>query len=287
MADDAQREHLADQELARAGSVMASPRLPEWRRNLPQSLGPTMGTGAQAALNLLDILAALGPSPQDMFGGKVASLANKAGLLELLTGGDQASSSQNAAIRPSTWGAMAPEAKAMMNQFGDRFPGAFERLLQSPADLTATVTKNMPKQAAGMLRKPTAAKHEMKVRPDYAKEPWTAGHEVQHSLNADRVAGTDPLDALTIGTLMRELLPSGHRGSLDALLKQSLMTDPRASLFQKVLGSGPKVVNPQTVDRNVMRGAMDEALAYTAENAARPNADPLLRTLADRLGVRW
>jgi hypothetical protein len=257
------KEALAHQELAKSGSVMAKGQQPQWRRNLPQSLGPTLGTGAQAGLDLIEALLSFGPNPLDAAGGSAAQ------------------------ILPGTWKAMAPEAKAMMNQFGDRFPSAFERLLRSPADLAATVTKDMPKQAAGMLRKPTAMKHEMKVRPDYAKEPWTAGHEVQHSLNADRVAGTEPLDALTIGTLMRELLPSGRRGSLDTLLRQSLMTDPRASLFQKVLGSGPKVVNPQNVDRNVMRGVMDEALAYTAENAARPNADPLLRTLAERLGIRW
>lgn len=46
----------AQQQLAQQGSVMARPQLPQWRQNLPQTLGPTAGTAAQAGLNLVDML---------------------------------------------------------------------------------------------------------------------------------------------------------------------------------------------------------------------------------------
>lgn len=67
--EELMRELLAHGEISRQGSVMARPQLPEWRRNLPQTLGPTAGTGAQAALDLLDALLAFGPSPLDAAGG--------------------------------------------------------------------------------------------------------------------------------------------------------------------------------------------------------------------------
>jgi len=266
LLEDLMRENAAQQELKAAGSVMARDQKPQWRQDLPQTYGATVGTGMQTGLDLLDALLQFGPTPLDAGGS-------------------------GAQILPATWKAMAPEAKAMMSQFGNQYPGAFSKVLQSPADITAKVTKAMPKGAAGMLQKPLADKHVMSVLPDYAQGPYTVGHELQHSLNVPRVAATDPLDALTIGTLIRDLLPSGHRGSLDTLLKGQLMPDPKAPLMQQlkgmVTGNGPKVVNPQTANRNVMRGVMDEALAYTGENSARPGADPLLKILAERLGVNW
>lgn len=89
-------EMMAHSELARQGSVMARPQLPEWRRQLPEYLGPTAGTAAQAGLNLVDLLLAFGPTPQDAFGGGLARLANKVGLAALLTGGDPESGMQDA-----------------------------------------------------------------------------------------------------------------------------------------------------------------------------------------------
>jgi hypothetical protein len=68
-SEELMQELLAHGKLSKQGSVMAKGQQPEWRRNLPQTLGPTAGTGAQAALDLLDALLALGPSPLDAAGG--------------------------------------------------------------------------------------------------------------------------------------------------------------------------------------------------------------------------
>lgn len=65
-------EVLAHQELARQGSVMTKPQLPSWRQNLPQYLGPTVGTGVQAGLDLVDKILQFGPSPLDAGGARGA-----------------------------------------------------------------------------------------------------------------------------------------------------------------------------------------------------------------------
>jgi len=65
-------EALAQQQLQQAGSVMGRPQQPGWRQNLPQTLGPTLGTGAQAGMDLLDML--MGQvSPLDAAGGGAAN----------------------------------------------------------------------------------------------------------------------------------------------------------------------------------------------------------------------
>lgn len=252
-------ELLAHQKLKEAGSVMARPQLPAWRENLNRS-SPLAATALDMIDNMLGIA-----DPMSNIGGP----------------------QQTAQILPATWKAMAPEAKAMMNVFADKFPGMFGKVLASKPNLTAEVTSNIPAQAAAVLRKSSPEQHLMKVRPAYAKSPFTAGHEMQHSLNAPRVAATDPLDALTIGTLLQDLLPKGRRGSLNTVLGEATMPDPTAGWLARMIGNAPSVVNPATANRNLMRAAMDEGLAYTAENAARPGADPLLKTLAERLGVAW
>jgi len=52
-------------------------------------------------------------------------------------------------------------------------------------------------------------------------------------------------------------------------------------------GTTPMVLNKKEVRAPLIRNAMDEGLAYTAQNAAKPKADPLLKLLAERLGVNW
>jgi hypothetical protein len=256
-------ELLAHQELKQSGSVMARDQKPEWRRNLPETLGPTLGTGVQTGMDLLDALLSFGPSPTDAVGS-------------------------GAQILPATWKAMAPEAKAMMNQFGNKYPGMWGKVLASEPNVAAEVTKEMPAGAAGMLRKNSATSHQIKVRPDYAQNESTIGHELQHSLNAPRVTGTSPLDAATIATLLRDLQPAGSRGSLDMLLRQSLQPAPlMESLKSTFTGKLPPPVMKANAPAGLMRAAMDEGLAYTAQNAAAKGADPLLRLLAERLGVSW
>lgn len=85
-------EVLAQRELANAGSVMAKPQLPQWRQQLPQTLGPTAGTAAQAGLSLLDALLSFGPNPLDAAGGGGGQVDNLAGIFRTIglkrAGGD-------------------------------------------------------------------------------------------------------------------------------------------------------------------------------------------------------
>lgn len=142
-------EIIAQQKLAEAGSVMARGQQPDWRRNLPQTLGPTVGTAAQAGLSLLDLLAALGPSPVDAFGGKAADLAGKASLAQLLFGGGSGPGSMEAALRgyipgsfralglQRTHGDIVPEQYAMMAQ---QLPG-YDRFIE--------LARNMVRKSLG------------------------------------------------------------------------------------------------------------------------------------------
>lgn len=92
-SEQLKREILAQMQLQDAGSVMARPQLPEWRKD-----NPTLN----AILSVLDLGAGLGPSPVDAFGGKAAQLAGQAGLGQLLSGllglGGEPSGAQEAGV---------------------------------------------------------------------------------------------------------------------------------------------------------------------------------------------
>ena len=192
-------------------------------------------------------------------------------------------------IKPETWKAFQPEAKAAFNVFADRYPETFKGVLDAPFDLRALVTKDMPDQAAATYRRVTPEAGLIKLRPSYAPVPSTLGHEIQHSLNTERVANTNPLDALTIATLLRDYMPANNRGSLNTLLDQTVKYP---GMMQKIMGHGdaPLQVLPNT-NRHVARQAMDEAFAYLGQNAEQPrltgNMDPMIQQLAARLGVKW
>jgi hypothetical protein len=68
MQDELLNSLLAEEELKRQDSVMTRPQQPAWRKNLHRTLGPTLGTGVQAGMDLLDALLAFGPSPLDAAG---------------------------------------------------------------------------------------------------------------------------------------------------------------------------------------------------------------------------
>jgi hypothetical protein len=181
------------------------------------------------------------------------------------------------------WGGMTEPAKQMLQKFGQRYPKMIGAAEKAPSVLEASINDLGP-ETAGALSKPVPSAHFMEVAPNYSSSLPTIGHEIQHSLNAPRVAGTNPLDALTIGTLLHDLLPAGNRGSLSTVLRQQIQ---RPSFLQRLTGNVPKdlkVINP---DRNLMRNAMDEGLAYLGQNAAEGKGGDLVKTLADRMGVNW
>src|SRR5689334_10392949 len=183
------------------------------------------------------------------------------------------------------WSGMTEPAKAMLQRFGRVYPNMVGAMEKAPQIMEASIARDLPSDVAGSLSKPVPSAHFMEVAPNYADNLYTIGHEMQHSLNAPRVAATNPIDALTIGTLLHDVLPAGNRGSLNTVLSKQV-TGP--SLFQQLFGGPAKqqlrVTNP---NRELMRNAMDEGLAYLGQNAAEGKGGNLVKTLADRLGVNW
>ncbi|HEY7419901.1 MAG TPA: hypothetical protein VH593_32285 [Ktedonobacteraceae bacterium] len=183
------------------------------------------------------------------------------------------------------WSGMTEPAKAMLQRFGRAYPNMVGAMEKAPQIMEASIAKDLPSGTAGALSKPLPSAHFMEVAPNYADNLYTIGHEMQHSLNAPRVAATNPIDALTIGTLLHDVLPAGNRGSLNTVLSKQV-TGP--TLFQQLFGGPAKqqlrVTNP---DRNLMRNAMDEGLAYLGQNAAEGKGGDLVKKLASRLGVNW
>jgi hypothetical protein len=185
------------------------------------------------------------------------------------------------------WTGMTDPAKAMLQRFGRVYPNMMNTMEKAPQILEASIQPNLASDVAGALSKPVPSAHFMEIAPNYADNLFTIGHEMQHSLNAPRVAATNPLDALTIGTLLHDILPAGNRGSLNTVLsKQVSSTGP--TLLQRLFGGGgPDRITVTNPNRDLMRNAMDEGLAYVAQNAAEGKGGDLVKTLADRLGLTW
>lgn len=196
------RNYQADQELNKAGSVMGSDKGNQIANRASQ--GPLLNAVSQVA-NMAN--------PIDWMGGFGNSMAN---------------------IPTGVWKNMQPEAKALLNVLGDKFPQFFEKVLGSKTPLMASVldAAKMPEAygtmatyrpslaLANKLGTPEAANTPinalMNVRADQTGNLGTGVHELQHYLNYPRVAGTNGPDAATIGMLLGELLPQGGRnqGSL-------------------------------------------------------------------------
>lgn len=183
------------------------------------------------------------------------------------------------------WTGMTEPAKAMLQRFGRAYPEMIGSMEKAPQILEASIARNLPPDVAGALSKPVPSAHFMEVAPNYADNLFTIGHEMQHSLNAPRVAATNPLDAMTIGTLLHDLLPAGNRGTLNSVIYQQLA---KPTLLQRLgLASPPQNLTLANPNRNLMRAAMDEGLAYLGQNAAEGKGGDIVQQLADRLGVRW
>ena len=183
------------------------------------------------------------------------------------------------------WSGMTDPAKAMIQRFGRAYPNMIGAMEKAPQIMEASIAKDLPSGVAGALSKPLPSAHFMEVAPNYADNLFTIGHEMQHSLNAPRVAATNPIDALTIGTLLHDVLPAGNRGTLNTVLSKQVAGP---TLLQQLFGGPAKqqlrVTNP---NRDLMRNAMDEGLAYLGQNAAEGKGGDLVKKLASRLGVNW
>lgn len=251
------RASSAEQQLQAGGSLMAN-RQPEWRRSLPQALGPTAGTAAQAGLSLLDaLLGMVGPSPLDAIGGggsqailgpirtagqkkMVSGLARKApDLLDILR---KSRETVNLEVKPSL---MEPRASGSLT-------GGNELL----RDMWINVNPNVMRG-----RLPAALE-----RPDitganniFANAPAVVAHEAQHAAN--RIAGINSLEDNSFK------LQNLGRGAAYRLQNQGL-EGAAETLRDGAWGDNPFAL-------------ADEGLAYLRQNyaAGRPVQSALLEAL--------
>jgi hypothetical protein len=222
------------------------------------------------------------------------------------------------------WKDMAPEAKAFVSEYANRYPVSFERLLKQPQDVyfqpqmpdIPGVTPDMNGlyegfgKAARISLSPDAQLNET-IRRGAAK------HEIGHSFHNDRILNASPEDAATIGVLLAEELRKTipfptldrHYGSLSGALNKFSVLPQAAGLAGRLkdLANNPdlvqRVARMRSMPSPIVSGPYptsrtrgpkaehlkkligDEAMAYTGQHADDPQATSLLRLLAARLGI--
>lgn len=200
-----------------------------------------------------------------------------------------------ATIAPATWRAMSPHAKAMLTQLADAFPESFARVLAAPRELMAFVGKLDPGIVGRLTRSelPGVGKAaQAVVTPLEARKLQTPAHEIfGHFLADDSLAKTAPR-AQEIFGMLEDVLPLSTTGSLRMRTQQlrdlrNLNTENLSSavsdISKKVPGVNPNAI--QNFERDLQRVIMDEALGSLAEAQTLPNVSPLVRQLAEGLGV--
>ena len=127
----------------------------------------------------------------------------------------------------------------------------------------------------------------------------TGTHELTHALQYPRVLATQPEDAATIGKMLNEVIsekdPFINRGSLtranrmlDELVPTTIGTSKLAPGTPTALAPtryGGQAGPEMTMKDAFSRLSMDEGLATLAEAARFRRADPVVKLLAERLGL--
>ena len=188
-------------------------------------------------------------------------------------------------IAPATWRAMAPQAKAMLTRLADAFPESFARVLQHPRELMAFIGGLEPGVAGSIVRSefPIAGKTaSVRVAQSEAPKLQTPTHEILgHFLGEERLAKTAPRSQEMFG-MLEDVLPLQTTGSL-RLRTGQLRNLRELGMPESVLGATP--TQRATYESDLQRVIMDEALASLAEAQTMPNVNPLVRQLAEGLGL--
>jgi len=235
---------------------------------------------------------------------------------ELETGGTtmQAGNLLKAAIPAAFWRRAAPELKASLTYALNEQPELMRRAL-------ATKTKILPDLEMrpgnlGSAEHLAPDIHALRIKPPPKLTSFeivqgglpgvrentlaeTGTHELTHVLQYPRVLTTQPEDAATIGKMLSEVLfekaPNSNRGSLarttrmlnelvpTAIGVNQLAPETRMALAPTQYGgqAGPTMTTQDAFSRLVM----DEGLATLAEAARDPQANPMIKLLAERLGL--
>jgi hypothetical protein len=203
-------------------------------------------------------------------------------------------------ISPNNWKYMQPEAKAAINMLADKHPNFFQKFLEHPSDLIAHMLpfKEMP-TALGSVRRVNPYLNQLSIRGGQTspeKLMDTVMHELQHTMNPERLAAMPKEDASTIGMLLHSLLKGGGQGdkSLAARLgefgqkMEAGPIDPATYFhdvdpkFWKSLTPEQKAVAtthiPEAIDNAASPAIFNKVFGYTKEE---PYGDFLHRILGD------
>ena len=248
-------ELIAEAKLKDAGSVMAKPQQPQWRKNLPRTLGPTGGTGVQAGLDLLEM---------------VLGLANP---VENVSG-------------PSA--AIVPTGNRVLQALLEAVRGKAPGLVKKAEGLSETVfpylvpREMMPVEALGAYRRSsTLPKGELYVRGGRpaGEQIDTLGHELRHFLTGfdPNFINKKPGHALETADQITKMLPPPQRAAMQQYHLPSPSAMPAVTEIVNKLppgGSGPAA------------DAYNESLSYLTEALMGGNkgGDPMLEAIAEALG---
>lgn len=235
-------------------------------------------------------------------------------------------------ITPEIWQGMDAGTKGVMRAFFDKFPDVEKAVQAIKTPLVPKVVAREAMPGEGILGS-VAKKRDMlgdlsdemhllksPRLPGFNPSDETLVHELQHHINEPRVAATDPADAGTIGTLLKDIL-SEHGadfGSLDQRTQQlarrgGLGADPTVSNFLKSQNAPWAKLSPEVKANATFMNApftdipgavsdpykgnaignmsdflqrimMDEGLAHLSQ-ATVTGANPKLVDLAQKLNV--
>jgi len=269
MAEDLWSELLAQEELSKAGSVMAKPQQPQWRRNLPQTLGPTAGTAVQSGMDLLDAVLSFA-NPVENIGGPTSAMLGPIGRATAQTAGSlggakRINQAQKKIIKALFRGDPQDLADIVKSDrmLHVQVPGAAGRRGMSKTESDALINKIMEGSFAHIQRSPiseTMRVHPRTMRGLHPNKPETmissgtegltdvVKHEGTHFLNTEN--------------LFRGMEPPG----------------PDLARFAEALVPfigqakyGPRIVG-QHMDRGHLITAVDEALSYLSQSGGRAPA---------------
>ena len=182
-----------------------------------------------------------------------------------------------ASIAPSTFKAMTPAVKSMLTMMANAFPEKFAEVLKHPRELMTFIGDLAP-GIFGELRRSKVGNlpiAQAVISPKAATELQTPVHEIMgHLLAEERVARTTPRAAESF-SILSDILPASTSGTLRNRMRQ--LGIQRAGPPERIIGAVPE----ETLQKSIM----DEAMASLFEAQSLPTVDPIVKKLADALGL--
>ena len=189
-------------------------------------------------------------------------------------------------IAPSTFRAMTPAVKSMLTMIANAFPEKFAEVLKHPRELMSFIGDLNP-GILGELRRTKVGNLPIAqsiISPKAGTGLETPVHEILgHLLAEERIAKTTPRAAESF-SILSDVLPPSTTGSLRNRTHQLRAQRSAEAGFNRLAGtSGPLAgAVPESI---LQKSIMDEAMASLAEAQSLPTVDPIVKKLAEALGL--